>query len=183
MASATDAAKAAAEHGSGGAVFPPFDFTTFVPQLFWLAVTFTILYVVLARVALPRIAAVLEERRDKIADDLDKAEELRREAEASLAAYEKAIADARANAARIVGDARADIKAESDARLAEVEAEITGLVSAAEERISATKTAAISEMRGVAVEIASDITTRLLGSAPPQTVVEQAVDSKMSSAA
>lgn len=183
MASVPHDALEAAEHASGGGAFPPFDFTTFVPQLFWLAVSFTILYVVLARVALPRIAAALEERRDKIADDLDTAEQLRRQAEESLAAYEKSLAEARAEAARIVGDARATIKAETDARRAEVDAELTAMTVAAEEHIAAAKKSAIADMRSVAVDVAGDIAQRLLGAQAPRDSVERAVDAKLNSAA
>ena len=70
----------------------------FWSQVFWLIVAFVVLYLLMSKIALPRIAEVLEERQDKIDDDLAKAEKLKNEAEQVLAEYEKAIADARSSA-------------------------------------------------------------------------------------
>src|SRR5262245_46735413 len=96
--------------------FPPFDASTFASQLLWFAITFGILYYLLAKVALPRIAGILESRRDRIAADLDQAEGLKRDSEAAAAAYEKALADARGRAGTIAGAARDQARATADGK-------------------------------------------------------------------
>ena len=85
---------------------PQLDFGDYAPQLVWLAITFGIMYLLMARVALPRIATVLEERRDRIANDLAQADQLRRETDQAIAAYEKALADAKARANAIAQETR-----------------------------------------------------------------------------
>src|SRR5688500_15289978 len=86
--------------------FPPFQRETFASQLVWLTLTFVLLYVLMARVALPRIGAIMDERRARIADDLAQAERLKGESDAALAAYEKALADARARAQSLANETR-----------------------------------------------------------------------------
>ena len=95
-------------------VFPPLDSGTFVPQLFWLALTFGLLYLLLKRFALPRVGEVIEERRERIKRDLAKAETLKTETEKALANYEQALGDARAKAGAIAKDVRDKLTAEID---------------------------------------------------------------------
>ncbi len=85
---------------------PQLEFHTFVPQLVWLVIVFGYLYVMMSRVALPRIATVLEERRDRIADDLDQAEQFKRQTDEAIEAYEKALAEARAKAHEVAQETR-----------------------------------------------------------------------------
>jgi len=162
-----------------GGNFPPFDASTFVPQLFWLAVTFTVLYLALERLALPRIARVLGDRRTRIADDLNRAEKLRLEADAALKAYEKALAEARAHAAAIAQEARTAIKAESNRRIAEVEAELLRQIEAAEAAIATAKNEALAGVRAVAIEVAASIVEKVLHERPPAGALSSAVDSEL----
>ena len=118
-----------------GAAFPPFDSSTFPSQLLWLAITFAILYYLMAKVALPRIAGILEDRRDRIASDLDMAERLRSDSEEALAGYERALAQARAKAHGIAEAARGEAKAAADAQRAEIEADLEKKLGSAEARI------------------------------------------------
>ena len=111
---ANDAAQAGAEAASGG--LPQLDFTTFPSQIFWLAVTCFVLFHLMNKVALPRISSVLEERADAIADDLDRAEEFKRKATEAEADYHQALADARAEAGKIVAQAKAEIQEELELR-------------------------------------------------------------------
>ena len=140
------------------AVFPPFDSSTFASQLLWFAITFVAFYYLMAKVALPRIAAILENRRDRIASDLDHAESLKRESEAAGAAYEKALADARSKASGIAGAARDAAKAKADQQRAEVEQGLARQLADAETRISDIKSKALAEVG----TIASDTTDALV---------------------
>ena len=103
---ATEAAHGAAGHGTEAAGMPQLEFSTFPNQIFWLLVTLVVIYFVLSRVALPRIAAVLAERQGTITNDLAQAEELKLKAVEAEEAYNKALADARAEAGRIVAEAK-----------------------------------------------------------------------------
>src|SRR5438067_5584760 len=103
----------AGEHGRG---FPPFESQHFASQLFWLALIFIILYVVMARVALPRVASILEDRRRRIDADLQEAQRLKRESDAAVAAHEKALSDARARAQTLASDTRTQASAAAEAK-------------------------------------------------------------------
>ena len=103
--SAGHAAKPAATHGNaprheGGhkGAFPPMDATTFPSQIFWLVIFFALLYLLMSKLALPKMAAVLEKRHKTIEGDLAKASALKNETETAIQSYEKALADARAKA-------------------------------------------------------------------------------------
>lgn len=171
-------AETAVPHGAEK-TFPPFDTDYFAPQLVWLLITFGFLYLVMWKIALPRIATVLEERHDRIADDLDRAEELKAQTEQAFAAYEKALADARTRAHSIAAETHAEIMAEVDAQRAETDRRIEARMQEAERQIHATKTAALAHVRDVATEAASIIVERLLGSAPDANAVGSAVEAEL----
>lgn len=160
-------------HGSN---FPPFDATTYPSQLIWLAITFGALYLLMSRVALPRIATILEERHDRIADDIEEANRLKAESEAAQRAYEAALASARSKAQGIAGETRDKLSAESEASRKSLEAELNAKLSAAEAQIASTKTAAMANVRDIAVEAAGAIVNTLTGEAPAPQAVESAVD-------
>jgi len=165
-----------------GNQFPPLDATTFVPQLFWLAVAFTLLYVGLERMALPAIERVIRDRRKRIRGDLDAAQRLRKEADAALKAYEKAMADARAQANTIASEAHAAIKAEADQQRAAVDAELARAVEAAEAQIADAKKRAIAGVRAVAVEVAGAIVEKVLHERPSATDLSRVVDDELRAA-
>lgn len=160
-------------HGGG---FPPFDVHTFPSQLVWLAIAFAALYVLMSRIALPRIANILEERHDRIADDIEEAGKLKAESEAAAVAYEKALVSARNKAHGIATETRDKLSAEAEASRKSLEAELSAKLHAAEQQIAATKTAALSNVRGIAVEAAGAIVHTLVGSTPAPQAVEEAVD-------
>ena len=159
--------------------FPPFDTQTFPSQLFWLAVTFVALYLIMSRVALPRIGAILEQRREHIARQLAEAEHLRHESEAALAAYEQALAEARAKAQAIASETHQRLAAQSGERRKALEAELTVKIAEAEQTIAATKSAAMVNVRDIAVEAAGTIVERLVGSAAPAQSIAAAVDAAL----
>lgn len=163
----------ASGHGGG---FPPFKAETYASQLFWLALCFVVLYVMVAKVALPRMAGILAARRARIDGDLAQAVRLKGDADAAVAAYEKALADARNNAHAIAAETRDRLAAESEAHRKAVEAELTARLAAAETSIAASKTQAMSNVRGIAVDAAQAIVTQLIGKAPSEAAAAAAVD-------
>ena len=162
-------------------VFPPFAKETFASQLAWLALTFVLLYVLMAKVALPRIGGIFAARAKRIADDLAEAQRLRGDAEAALADYQKALADARNRAQTMAGETRAALNAEADKRRKALEEALNVKLADAERTIEATTAAAMANVRGIAVEAAGAIVERLIGATPAPAAVEAAVDSALKS--
>lgn len=160
-APATHAAAEYAEHASG--VFPPFDASTFPSQLFWLAITFGILYFAMSRFVLPKIGSAIEERRDRIADDIDAAQQAKAEADAAEQAYEKALADARSKAHGIAADTRKALDKELAKDSAAVEAELAEKQQAAEAAIRKAKEKAFAEVNAIASSTAAAIAASLGG--------------------
>jgi F-type H+-transporting ATPase subunit b len=142
---------------------PQFDPQFFLPQLFWLAVLFAILYLLMSRVALPRVAEVLETRQDRIAHDLDRAEELKKQADAALKAYEAAHAEARGKAQALLAEAQAQAQADAARRNEEVAARLAREAEAAAERIDRARAAAMAEVREVAAELAAEAARKVAG--------------------
>src|SRR6185312_10941342 len=145
------------------------------PQLIWLLITFGILYVLMLKVALPRIGAVIEARADRIAKDLAEADRLRRQTEEAIAAYEQALAEAKQKAHAIVDDGRAKLKDETAKERAKLEADLARRSAEAEARINAAKTSAMKDVNAVAADVATDIVRRLIGAAPPKAEIDKAV--------
>lgn len=164
------------EHGAG---FPPFDATTFSSQLLWLAITFGFFYWLMKNVAVPRIAGILEDRRDRIAGDLSEANRLKEETDAAIAAYEQALAEARNKAHGIAHDTRAKLKADQEARRDKAEAELNEKLKAAEAHIAGIKTEALSQIGDIAGETASALVEQLMGKAPTKTDLTKALKSAM----
>ena len=162
--------------GEHTGVFPPFDKTTYASQLFWLVICFVALYLLIARIAVPRIGGILEQRTKRIEDDFAGAQRDRSESEAALAAYEKALADARSRAQAIGAEIRDKVHAESEENRKALEAKLNAQLAEAEKSIAATKSAAMTNVRGIAVEAASAIVERLTGAAPATPAVAAAVD-------
>jgi len=156
--------------------FPPFQRDTFASQLVWLAITFVAIYLLIARIAIPRIGGILEDRAKRIEGDHAAAQKLREESEAALAAYEKALADARGRAQGIGAEIRDKLNAEAEGTRKSLEAKLAAQLADAEKSIAATKSAAMANVRGIAVEATAAIVERLIGTAPASAAVSVAVD-------
>lgn len=161
----------AAEHD----VFPPFDATTFASQLFWLAITFVVLYWLIARVAVPRISGIINARAGRIADDLAAAEKARADSEAAREGYEKALAEARNRGFAIAEEARGAAKAAADKERKSVESSLTAKLSEAETRIAGIKSRALTEVGAIAGEAAEAIVKALGGTDVARPEVDRAV--------
>lgn len=142
---------------------PQLDIATFPPQLIWLAITFAVLYILMSRVALPRVSQVLEERQHKIEDNLKKAETLRAEAQAAAEAYEKALMEARAEAHDVLLDVHNRLAEDAARKQAEVSKELETEIKAAEARIDEAKTKAMEDLSSVATEVALSASEKVSG--------------------
>ncbi|MPY70447.1 MAG: F0F1 ATP synthase subunit B' [Alphaproteobacteria bacterium] len=158
---------------------PQLDPSTFSPQLFWLAITFVALYLIMWRVALPRISDVLQERQERIDDDLQKAEQLKVDADEVLRSYERAMAEGRAKAQQVLHQGAEKIAAESAERHAALGEKVAGQMAEAEARIAAERDAALANVRSVAAEVAAAAATRLTGAEIPAAEAEAAVGASM----
>ena len=166
----------AAEASSVG--MPQLDFTTWGNQIFWLVLTLIVIYLVLSRVALPRIAAVLAERQGTITNDIAAAEDLKAKALEAEAAYEKALVDARNEAHRIVGEAKAEIQKDLDKAIAKADAEIAAKAAESEKAIAEIRASAVDSVEAVAKDTAGSIVAALGGSAD-DAAIASAVDAQM----
>jgi F-type H+-transporting ATPase subunit b len=155
---------------------PQFDPATFSSQLIWLAITFIALYLVMAYGGLPRLGAIIEKRRARIADDLDKAQRMRAEAEVVIAAYEKALAEARAKAQAVLREAANRLSAEAAAQQKKLAEQLAIESNAAEKRIQEAKTKALSGLRELAVDVARAASAKLSGREAEASHVADAVD-------
>lgn len=158
---------------------PQLDPSVWPTQIFWLAITFIALYLVVWRVALPRIADVLEARQRKLDDDLKKAGALRDEAQAILAEYEKMRADAQASAHTVLQQAQNAMKAEAERQGRELAAKLSQQTEEAEARIAAAKDAALTSLEGTVNEVVAAATEKLIGVKAGDQEIARAVGSVM----
>jgi F-type H+-transporting ATPase subunit b len=149
---------------------PQLDFSTFGNQIFWLAVTLAVIYLILSRIALPRIAEVLAERQDRISDDLAAAEDLKGQALAAEEAYNQALAEARLEAQRIVAASKAEMQVELDAAIAQADIEIAAKTAVSEGVISEIRAGARESVGLVAVETAAAVVAAIGGAADPKAI-------------
>lgn len=158
---------------------PQFDPTYFAPQLFWLAVTFFTLFLVMTYVAMPRIGAVLDERQRKIDDSLDKAAQFKAEADAAVAAYEKALAESRAHAQTVIKETQDRLAKQAEARSKELGEKLAEQIKAGEARIIAAKDQALAQVRDIAADVAKAATHKLTGAAVEDSTLSAAVSAAM----
>jgi len=145
------------------------------PQIIWLAITFSILYLLMKRVALPKIGSVIEARASRITGDLESADKLRRQTEEAIATYEQALAEAKARAHGIADDARNKLKEEVVTERVALEQDLAKKSAEAEARINQAKESALRDVNAVASETATEIVERLIGVAPAKPEVSAAV--------
>ena len=155
---------------------PQLDISTFSTQIVWLVITFSALFIIMWRVAVPRISDTLEQRQNRMDDSLNKAAEFKKEAEAAIEAYEKSLAEAREAAYSAIADANAKLLDETAAKDAELGTKLKAMLSESEASIAKATENAIDNVRVVAEEVASAAAERLLGDAVDAGVVSAAVD-------
>ena len=161
--------------GSKGGL-PQLDTTTFASQLFWLVLTFVTLYLVMSRVALPKLEGVIAERKGRIKGDLDAAAQAKRDSEAAIAGYEKALADARARALKSSDELRLQVQNEVNAKNDAAGRQLAADTAKAEARIAEMRRQAMSNVGTVARETASDIVAKLTGETANAADISAAVE-------
>lgn len=165
---------AATEAGKPG--LPQLDPTTYTSQLFWLAITFGLLYIALSSYILPRIGRALDQRQERIQRDIDQAEDLKRQTDEAIATYEKRLADARGKASAMAKETRERLAAETDAERDAVAEEVAVKVAEADSRIATMKSAALQEVNGIAKDAAADIVGKLVGGSVSDAEINAALD-------
>lgn len=155
---------------------PQLDVHTFVPQIIWLAVTFAVLYGLMTTLGLPRVGRVLRLRRERLDDDIAKAGQMKAEAEAVIAAYERALAEARAEAQQTLRETTDRLNAAAAERQRKLAASLAAETASAERRIAEAKAAALANLRDVAAEVAEAAAQKLVGSAVDAARARAAVD-------
>ena len=181
-ADAHGAAAAGAHDAAASAGMPQLDFSTFGNQIFWLLVALALIYFALSRVALPRINRILADRQGLMTNDLMAAEDFKQKAKDAEAAYDKALADARAEANKIVAANRAEMQGELDTAIAKADAEISARTVESERRIGEIRASAETDARTVASDVAAEL-VRTFGGQPDAGTLGQAVDKRMKGAA
>ncbi len=143
-------------------MLPQFNTTFFPSQLFWLVIFFGMLYILMARFALPRITNVLSERQRRIEEDLDRAAQLKAQTEETIRDYEQALADARSQARAILQRSQEEITHLVQSRHREVTERLAAEVKAGEESIAAAKQVVLEKVPEIAAEVAEATVTRLV---------------------
>jgi len=176
-------AKGAAAHtaadGGHKAPFPPFQSETFASQLVSLLVAFVALYLIVSRIALPRVGKTIDDRQNAIDGDLAAAQTLKNESDDALKAYESELAAARSRAQAIGAETRDKLSAASAAQRKTLEDQLSVKLAEAEKSIASTRENAMSNVRGIAADAAAAIVQRLTGMPPDGKAVESAVDASL----
>ncbi|ARJ70851.1 F0F1 ATP synthase subunit B' [Paracoccus contaminans] len=180
----TDAVHAVGAGGHDAAAsagMPQLDFSTFGNQIFWLLVALALIYLILSRVAIPRIGRILGDRQGLMTADLAAAEDFKRKARDAESAYDKALADARAEANKIVASQKAEIDADLKAAMARADAEISARSVESERRIGEIRESAVTDARTVAQDVAAEL-VRAFGATPDAAAIDAAVDARLKGA-
>ena len=183
MAEGHGDAKGATAHteaeGGHKAPFPPFQKDTFASQMVSLLIAFVALYLIVSRIALPRVGSVLDARQDTIEGDLSEAQKLKDASDAALKAYESELAAARSRAQAIGTETREKLNAASEAERKTLEDRLSLKLADAEKTIASTREAAMSNVRGIAADAAAAIVQQLTGVLPDGKSVDSAVDASL----
>jgi F-type H+-transporting ATPase subunit b len=167
------------EADAHGRAFPPFQKDTFASQLVSLLIAFVALYLIVSKIALPRVGSVLDERQNTMEGDLTEAERLKDASDGELKAYESELASARSRAQAIGAETRERLNAASEAERKTLEERLSVKLAEAEKTIASTRETAMRNVRGIAADAAAAIVQRLTGLAPDGKSVESAVDASL----
>jgi F-type H+-transporting ATPase subunit b len=168
-----------ANGGQHGSAFPPFDPSTFASQLVSLAIAFVALYLIVSRIALPRVGSLIDARQNAIEGDLAEAQKLSEASDAALKAYEGELAAARSRAQAMGNETRERLNAASEVERKRLEERLSHKLAEAEKTIASTRESAMSNVRGIAADAAAAIVQQLTGKLPDGKTVAHAVDASL----
>ncbi|MGH6829797.1 MAG: F0F1 ATP synthase subunit B' [Methylocella sp.] len=161
--------------GHGETSFPPFDPVNFTPMLIWLSLSFGLLYLLMSKIALPRVESILHTRADKITRDIGEANAFRARSEEAAAAHDKTIAEAKAKALALAQETHAKLNAESEANRVALEAELNARLAASEAQILEMKAKAMGNVEAIAGEAAAAIVQHITGKPADQEAIARAI--------
>ncbi|WP_321397663.1 hypothetical protein [Emcibacter sp.] len=161
---------------------PQLDPAVFAPQIFWLAIIFGVLYLIMHYSIIPKVSDVLEKRQNRIANDLEEAGKLQREAEDARIAYEKALQEARANATATIAAKREAIKLEIEAKYNELSVKLNAEAEEAANRVQSAKDKALDDVRAVSAELCKDIVSRVAKLELDDAAVSKTVEGRLAEA-
>ena len=161
--------------GHGETSFPPFDPVNFTPMLIWLSLSFGLFYILMSKIALPRVGSILHARAYKIANDIAEANAFRARSEEAAAAHDKAIAGAKVKALALAQETQARLNAETEANRLTLEAELNARLAASETQILAMKAKAMGNVEAIASEAAAAIVLRITGKPAGQEAIATAI--------
>jgi len=165
--------------GHAKAGLPQLDTTTFAGQLFWLVISFALLYFVLSRMAVPKIGGVIADRNARIRGDLDEAAAAQKASEAAVANYEKALSDARTKATKLSDEIRAQVQAESAKQSDAASKQLAADMQKAETRIAEMRAGAMSRLGTIVRETTSGIVEKLMGEGASAAELDAAVNASL----
>jgi len=140
---------------------PQLDFSTFLPQIFWLFISLSFLYIVLSRYALPRVSDVIEERKDIIAQDIDSAKEYSEESEKAIEELNLNLSEAKTSSQNLINKSIQDIKEDSEIKKSSLIKEINNQISEAEGEIKEKKETALAEISSISESLAIEMLENL----------------------
>lgn len=154
---------------------PQLDLTTWPTQIFWLAITFFVLFLVMSRIAIPRTGGIIEKRKSTIGDNIASAQRARTEVESTIKSYEAALAESRARSHAIVQQNRAELNTEIEAERSKLDAALDLKNTEAAKVIATARTRALTGVEAVAAEIAAEIVNELVGTIVTKAAADAAV--------
>jgi F-type H+-transporting ATPase subunit b len=155
--------------------FPPFDPANFTPLLVWLTLSFGLLYLLMSKIAVPRVENILHTRAQNITKNISEASALRAKAEEAAAAHDKTIADAKAKAVALAQETHARLNAETETKRLVLEAELNAKLTDSEAQVLAMKTRAMGNVAAIASETAAAIVHHITGKPADQNAIAQAI--------
>ena len=162
----------AAESGGMPQLNPEF----WISQIFWLTLTFSILYIILSKLILPKISSNLELRKSQIQDNIEAADKRRESSEAKLKEYDNIVLKSKSDAKNILGDAKENALKEINAKRETIEKQIDEEIEKAEQEINVLKKSAPEKINKIAKEMASEILKKLIGSEINNSSISAIVD-------
>ena len=140
---------------------PQLDFSTFLPQIFWLFISLSFLYIVLSRYALPRVSDVIEERKDIIAQDIDSAKEYSAESEKAIEELNLKLSEAKANSQNLINKSLQSIKEDNEIKKSSLIKEINNEILESESKIKEKKETALDEISSISESLAIEMLENL----------------------